>query len=52
MEGKREPMLDRIFIVLETYGFPIFAVIVTIVGIGQALVPRSWKFAVYAFLGL
>lgn len=44
-------MLDRFFDVVETYGFPILAAVVTIAGIGQAFVPESWKLAVYAFLG-
>lgn len=44
--------MDRFFILVETYGFPILAIVVTAVGIGQAFVPKAWKLAVYAFLGL
>ena len=45
-------MIDRLFLFVETYVFPVLAIVVTIAGVGQAFVPESWKLAVEAFFGL
>lgn len=45
-------MVDRFFIFVETYVFPVLVAVVTLVGVGQAFVPQGWKTAAYALLGM